>query len=98
MSELIIAVAGFCITGIIGITATRLLHNSKEHKESHDVLKEGMQKLLKSQVLDIYNRAKTKGEIGEHEKDVANELYDVYHIMGGNGYIKEIKDKINDMK
>lgn len=97
MGELIMAVAGFCITGIIGYTASQLLNNSMEHKESHEILKEGMQKLLKSQVLDIYNRAKTKGVIGEHEKDVANELYDVYHIMGGNGYMKEIKDKINDL-
>ena len=81
-------------TGLITIVATMAARMLRKHKTDHSLLKLANRVLLKSQILDIYNRAKERGYIGEHEIDMAEELYSVYASMDGNGYIKGVVKKI----
>jgi hypothetical protein len=84
------------ITTTIPIIIGVMWRLSVKHRKDHQLLKMGLRTLLKSQILDIYNRATEKGRLGEHEKDMVNDLYSDYHYgLDGNGYIKTIVDKIN---
>ncbi|PKM69189.1 MAG: hypothetical protein CVU95_00990 [Firmicutes bacterium HGW-Firmicutes-2] len=94
MNELLIGIIGFVITSSIGLLARMIRNDRIRHQQDHEMLKIGMTQLLKSQILDIYNRSIEKGHVGEHEKDVANDLYKSYESMGGNGYMKQVMEKI----
>ncbi len=96
MTELILGTAGFVITSVLAFIASTIHKDRVRHQLDHAMLKEGMKMLLKSQILDIYNRAKDKGRLGEHEKDVACDLYDSYKALDGNGYMENIMAKIGD--
>lgn len=97
MHEILITVIGFITTSSIAFLAKMIHKDRCNHHKDHEMLKIGMTQLLKSQILDIYNRAKDKGHLGEHEKDVASDLFASYQALGGNGYIKKVMQKISEM-
>ena len=82
-------------TGLLSFIARTVWNFTKDHKEKHDRLDKGQTLLFRGQILDIYNRGKTKGYLGEHEKELANEIFDEYSRRGENGYIKRTIEKIN---
>ena len=97
MQEILIGALGFITTSSIGFITTMIRKDRIRHQTDHEMLKIGMTMLLKSQILDIYNRAREKGHLGEHEKDVACDLFASYEALGGNGYMKQVMDKIKSI-
>lgn len=69
----------------------------KKLDESYNASVENDKLILKGKIQDIHERASTRGKLGPKDKELANEFYDRYHSMGGNGYIKVLIDEINTM-
>lgn len=104
MEALYISVGAFIVTGLIGYLTKNTLTKIKNHSEEHKRLQKAdiknnasMQLIHKAQIMDIYDRGKERGYLGEHDKELANEIFDNYSSRGGNGYVKTVLDKINNM-
>ena len=102
------AVVIFIITGILALVGksigTKVSKKVYDHQKDHKQISELGDEfnsisllLLKGQILDIYLRAKNTG-IDDFECDLANELFEKYSSKGGNGYMKTVITKINQME
>ena len=96
--DVIMIVSSTVIISILTFVTNKLMKGLDRHEVAHNLLTASHKLLLKSQILDIYNRMKLEGTIGEHDRNLANELYSAYQAVGGNGYIKDVVKKINKCK
>lgn len=88
LSSLVVAFTVF----ITNKVAARL----KKSQTDTDLLKLSIQALLRSQIIDIYNRCKKLGYCELYEKDNLSNLYKYYHSLGLNGVMDGIyKDVMN---
>lgn len=78
----------------------------KELMEQHTILMESQRNQLKAQIVEIYERAKSRESdqswnkpwvISFMELDTLNRLADSYFALGGNHYIHSIVKKANEM-
>jgi len=65
--------------------------NIKKERSGHTRIEKGMVALLKSQMMSMYNRE----EFDDENKQVFYEMYAIYTGLGGNGYLRNIKEKID---
>lgn len=79
----------------------------KELMEQHTILMESQRNQLKAQIVEIYERAKSRKSdqnwnkpwvISFMELDTLNRLTDSYFALGGNHYIHSIVKKANEME
>lgn len=79
----------------------------KELMEQHTILMESQRNQLKAQIVEIYERAKSRKddpnwnkpwEISFMELDTLNRLADSYFALEGNHYIHSIVKKANEME
>lgn len=57
------------------------------------IIKLGLQSLLRSQMLEIYYNYKDK-EMPIHMKEQFQDLYNSYHMLGGNGVMTSIYNEV----
>ena len=57
----------------------------------------GTQALLRAQIIHIYNKYIEKGYVPIYERENVNELYEQYKNLGGNGTIKTLMQKLDDL-
>ena len=121
MNEIIIALAIFGITGIIGFIVKKasdmiLAHHAehkqlkelipvlKEHKQIHDKINTSLDMILRSHLSDKRDRmvqsamcSIKQGYMGLYERETWYSQYESYKELGGNGFIEELKDKIDHL-
>lgn len=86
---------------IFGIIITLIISMYKrinKHYKTIKTIKDGLKTLLKSKIISEYNRISKNNYISVFEKEIINELYTEYTLLGGNGVIKDIVLKINNLK
>lgn len=67
----------------------RDLEDTRIHE--FELLKQAMQATLRGQIIQAYNHCLDRGNICRiYEKENAEELYESYHALGGNGVIDGI--------
>lgn len=58
--------------------------------------KKGVSVLLKTKIIEKYNFYKNKDSIPIYDKEIINELYKEYKILGGNGLIDSLINELNE--
>lgn len=70
--------------------------STQRHRE--DAVAQGVQALLRNEVIRIYNHSIDRGGICPiYERESVMSMYGAYHALGGNGTITELVDKLQKM-
>ena len=62
----------------------------KEEKEKQKALEEGVQALLRSELIRSYREYEEKGEISILDKENIEGMFAPYEKLGGNGTVKQL--------
>jgi len=65
--------------------------------QEQEALKMGMQALLRDRIIQAFNYHIEKGYCHIHDKDNINNLYNQYHVLGGNGIVDDMFRKICEL-
>lgn len=93
------------ITAIIGFLSTlsvALVNLStgrrQKHSEEEAAVSEGLQCLLRAEIIRSYEKYWEKGFCPLYAKESITRAYNSYHALGGNDVATDLYDKIMDMK
>lgn len=63
----------------------------------HDAIVNGLQALLRNELIDAYNHYEEKGELPIYAMENIQKMYDAYHNLGGNGTITKLYNKLQKL-
>lgn len=93
LSYLIPAVLG----GMLGIVSTKLKSNKEKDeaaKRKEQAIEEGVQALLRNELVRRYREYETKGEMTILDKENIEAMFKQYENLGGNGTVKHLMGEL----
>lgn len=69
----------------------------KKQKRDRDANSKGTMLLLRVQLIEYHDKYMRLGEIPSYAYENFNEMYDVYHKLGGNGMVTKMKQEIEEL-
>lgn len=87
--------------GLLGFISTKLKKNKEkeeEEKKKINVLEQGVQALLRNEIIRRYREFESKGEISILDKENLEEMFEQYKNLGGNGTVKKMMDELLNLK
>lgn len=79
---------------LLGIVTTKL----KKDKKKDLAIEEGVQALLRNELVRRYREYEAKGEISILDKENMEAMFIQYQNLGGNGTVKHLMDDMLDLK
>lgn len=76
--------------GILGFVSTKLKKNKKKEK----AIEEGVQALLRNELVRRYREYEAKGEMSILDKENMEAMFIQYQNLGGNGTVKHLMDDL----
>lgn len=83
-------ILGTVLTGIISYIKNKL---SKDRKEDI-AIKEGVQALLRNELVRRYREYEIKGELSILDKENIEAMFKQYENLGGNGTVKHLMEEL----
>lgn len=93
MSEILLVLCEIALPAFMGYIVW-LLKNQKKDREASG---KGIMLLLRVQLIEYHNKYMEEGEIPSYAYQNFIEMYEAYHILGGNGMITKMKDEIDEL-
>lgn len=87
--------------GLLGFISTKFKKNKQkeeEEKKKINVLEQGVQALLRNEIIRRYREFESKGEISILDKENLEEMFEQYKNLGGNGTAKKMMDELLNLK
>ena len=69
----------------------------KKQKKDRDANSNGTMMLLRVQLIDYHDKYMAEGAIPSYAYENFCEMYEAYHVLGGNGMITKMFNEINDL-
>ena len=88
------------LTGAVGYVVWVLKKNRSDMRRTEAkqcALQKGIEILLFGQLSYYHEKYMNRGNISKFEFDRYKDLYDAYHMNGGNGFAKKMWEDINDL-
>lgn len=83
--------------GILGYFSTKFKKNKKEEESKErkeKAIEEGLQALLRNELVRRYREYETKGELSILDKENIEAMFKQYEILGGNGTVKHLMEEL----
>ena len=80
--------------GILGFISTKL----KKNKKKDLAIEQGVQALLRNELIRRYREFESKGEISILDKENLEEMFVQYQNLGGNGTVKKMMEDLLELK
>lgn len=90
LNYIIPVVLGF----VIGFISTKL----KKNKVKDIAIEQGVQALLRNEIIRRYREFESKGEISILDKENLEEMFTQYKNLGGNGTVKKMMEDLLNLK
>ena len=87
--KIVLTAVSFITTGLCGYLIAKI--------KEYYMLKNALKCLLRSQITGKYYVYSELGEIPRYEKENLNYMHEQYKAMGGNSYVDEIMEEINNL-
>lgn len=87
--------------GLLGFFSTKLKKNKEkeeEEKKKINVLEQGVQALLRNEIIRRYREFESKGEISILDQENLDEMFIQYQNLGGNGTVKKMMNDLYELK
>ena len=76
--------------GVVGFLSTHF----KKKKKKEKAIEEGVQALLRNELIRRYREYETKGELSILDKENIEEMFVQYENLGGNGTVKQLMTEL----
>lgn len=93
MSEFLMTTYTIVLPVILGYIVWLL----KRQKTDRDANSKGTMLLLRVQLIEYHDKYMALGEIPSYAYENFNEMYDAYHVLGGNGMVTKMKEEIEEL-
>lgn len=80
--------------GVLGFVSTKL----KKNKKKDLAIEQGVQALLRNEIIRRYREFESKGEISILDKENLEEMFIQYQNLGGNGTVKKMMEDLLELK
>ena len=99
MSEINILpiILSYLIPAALGAGIGFLSSKLKKNKEKEKAIEEGVQALLRNELVREYREYKAKGELSILDKDNIEAMFKQYKNLGGNGTVKHLVEEILEL-
>ena len=97
---LIIAGLGWAVKHLAGkVKAERAAREALEQqqKQETEAIKNGMQSLLRRQILEDFKRVSADGYCGATMRDTIFAMFEAYTALGGNGTVKDAVAEVREL-
>ena len=85
------------ITGIIAFGYKKISHRLEEEREKNKAIAEGVQALLRENIVGNYNKYLARGCCPIYAKESVKKAYAAYSALGGNDVAEALYKKILEM-
>lgn len=85
-------------TLLFGTAFTFLMAKFKKYNTEQAALRAGVQAMLRSQMIDMYNQYKDEKKVPIYVKDNFENVWQSYHNLGANGVMNGIHDEFMDFE
>ena len=82
------------IVGIFSFLFKHLISKQKATKEKQKAIENGVQALLRNELIRRYREFESKGEISILDKENIEHMFEEYENLGGNGTVAEMYKEI----
>ena len=94
LESIIIYIITTAIGAILGFIATKFKRNKKKDL----AIEQGVQALLRNEIIRRYREFESKGEISILDKENLEEMFEQYKNLGGNGTVKKMMEDLLSLK
>lgn len=88
----------YIATTIIGAILGFIAAKYKKNKKKDLAIEQGVQALLRNEIIRRYREFESKGEISILDKENLEEMFEQYKNLGGNGTVKKMMDELLNLK
>lgn len=96
-TEIILIILRYIIPSLLGCLIGFLSTKLKSRKKKDIAIEEGVQALLRNELIRRYREYKTKGEMTILDRENVEAMFKQYKNLGGNGTVKELMDELLDV-
>ena len=93
-TAIVSAIISCAVSFFVGGTLTFLVAKIKGLAKREKALGEGVQSLLRSQLIEYHDKYTERGYCPIYAKEAATRSYEAYHELGGNGVITKLYSDI----
>lgn len=98
MENIIQIVLSYLIPTLLGAGLGFVSTKFKKNKKKDLAIEQGVQALLRNEIIRRYREFETKGEISILDKENLEEMFEQYKNLGGNGTVKKMMDELLNLK
>ena len=91
-------ILSYLIPTILGAILGFIATNFKKNKQKDLAIEQGVQALLRNEIIRRYREFESKGEISILDKENLEEMFEQYKNLGGNGTVKKMMDELLNLK
>ena len=88
----------YIATTIIGAILGFIAAKYKKTRKKDLAIEQGVQALLRNEIIRRYREFESKGEISILDKENLEEMFEQYKNLGGNGTVKKMMDELLNLK
>lgn len=86
------------ISGVLVLKVRQLKKHQAEQECRQQALEEGVQALLRGEIIRAYEKYQERGNITVHGLEAVEKAYTAYHVLGGNGTVTKLMDDMREME
>lgn len=98
MEEILKIVLNYLIPTLLGAVLGFISTRFKKNKKKDLAIEQGVQALLRNEIIRRYREFESKGEISILDKENLEEMFEQYKNLGGNGTVKKMMDELLNLK
>ena len=85
------------ISAFINRKLIAVYKRQEEQELRQKAVENGMQALLRANIISIYNKYMERGYVPIYERENIDHLYKEYKTLGGNGVVESLIEKLDDL-
>lgn len=97
MQEILKIVINYLIPTILGAVIGFVLTKLKKNRKKEKAIEQGVQALLRNELIRRYREYEIKGEISILDKENLEHMYEEYINLGGNGTVKKMYEDLIEL-
>lgn len=94
MNEIIQMILSYIVPTVLGAILGFITTKLKKNKKKDKAIEEGVQALLRNELIRRYREYKIKGEMTILDRENIEAMFKQYKNLGGNGTVKELMDEL----
>ena len=93
-AEILKQVLIWVVTTLLGALVTYFIMKYKSVSKENKALKEGMQCLLRNDIIKQHEKSEDRGYCPIYVKEALTKSYTAYHELGGNGLVTKLYNDV----